>query len=417
MREFSIPRHFFAKSLMALVVLLAGSNAWACSVPVFRYALEHWRSDPYQVVFFHRGELTPEQNALLTRLGPQGKAGKISANVEVVAVNLSEAKPDDPRTKDDLALWEAQNTDTLPWMVVRYPLSIRIPKVIWAGEPTEEAIDLLLESPKRREIAERILKGDTAVWVFLESGNEDADNAAYLRLTTELKKCENELQLPPPDPQDVADGLISVDQASLKVKFSTLRLSREDRKEARFIDMLLDMEPDLRDEEFAHEPMAFPIFGRGRALSFLIGQGIGREVIFSDSQFLVGPCSCQVKEQNPGVDILMAVDWDRNITPQIAVDESLPPLPVITPLAESSESDMPEKIEKPEQTPSAEGVRPADGESISGEPESPAAATTSVDIAPNRPGSKVMTTTVIVLAAAVVGIAVLSVVLWKKPND
>jgi hypothetical protein len=420
-RENSIlsPRPFLTKSLLAFLVLLAGSSAWACSVPVFRYALEHWRSDPYQVVFFHRGELTPEQEALLTRLSPAGKAGEISANVEVVAVDLDQAKPDDPRSKDDLALWESQNTDTLPWMVVRYPLSIRNTKVIWAGEPAEESIDLLLDSPKRREIAERILKGDTAVWVFLESGNEEADSAAFLRLRTELKKAEQELELPPPDPQDVASGLISVDQASLQVKFSTLRISRTDAQEARFIDMLLDMEPDLRDEEYAHEPMAFPMFGRGRALSFLIGKGIDRDVIFSDSRFLVGPCSCQVKEQNPGVDMLMAVDWDRSVISTIHVDESLPPLPVIGPLSEKSDSESPQEAKlRTQGDVSATGGETADV-STSDEPITTAegaAATTTEDVASKAVGSKVLTTMVMFLAAAAAGIAVLSMFLMKRPG-
>ncbi len=198
MREFSIPRHLLAKPVLALFVCLIGTNAWACSVPVFRYALEHWQSDPYQVVFFHKGTLTPKQGTFLHNLSRDGKAGKIAANVDVIAVDLNAASAEDPKTKDDLALWKAQNTETLPWMVVRYPLSIPIAKPIWAGEPSEEAIDRLLDSPKRRTVAERILKGDTAVWVLLESGNKEADDKALFTLQTELKKCEEELKLPAP---------------------------------------------------------------------------------------------------------------------------------------------------------------------------------------------------------------------------
>lgn len=410
-REFSIPRHPLAKPLLALAVLLAGSSAWACSVPVFRYALEHWRSDPYQVVFFHRGELTAEQEALLNRLGPAGKAGELSANVAVIPVDLDEAKPDDPRAKDDLALWKEQKTDTLPWMVVRYPLSIRSTKTIWAGEPTEESIDRLLESPKRREIAQRILKGDTAVWVLLETGNQEVDDTAFFRLKNELKKCEQELQLPPPDPQDVADGLISVDQADLKLRFSILRVSRTDPKEAAFVDMLLDSEVGLRDEEFAGQAMAFPLFGRGRALYALIGEGIQRDVIFDACRFLVGPCSCQVKDQNPGVDMLMAVDWDRVVTPQTPIDESLPPLPVIAPLSESSET-KPSLEEEPRASVES-GTEATPAEPNSSEQET-SAATTSKEIAPKTIGSKVITATLICLAAAIAGIAVMSVFLMNK---
>jgi hypothetical protein len=38
------------------------------------------------------------------------------------------------------------------------------------------------------------------------------------------------------------------------------------------------------------------------------------------SRYLSGPCSCQVKEQNPGFDLLLAVDWEARL-----FGENLPP--------------------------------------------------------------------------------------------
>ena len=46
--------------ILLLTLVLHASLAQACSVPVFRYALEQWRPDPFPVVVFHKGELTPE---------------------------------------------------------------------------------------------------------------------------------------------------------------------------------------------------------------------------------------------------------------------------------------------------------------------------------------------------------------------
>ncbi len=414
MIQFSIPRRFFVKPLLALIALSAGSQAWACSVPVFRYALEHWKSDPYQLVFFHRGELSAEEQALLSRLGGLGQSEKLAPNIAVIPVDLDKVKPDDPRTRDDLALWKEQKTETLPWIVVKYPLSNPNVNTIWAGKPTEEAIDLLLESPQRREISQRLLKGDTAVWVLLEGGNKEADATALLRLKTELKKCEQEMQLPVPDPQDVADGLISVDQASLKLQFSIVKVSRTDPKEAAFVNMLLESETGLRDKEFAGEPMAFPVFGRGRSLYAVVGEGIKRDVIFDACRFLTGPCSCQVKARNPGTDLLMAVDWDRVVTPKIPVDQSQPPLPVISPLTETGDPQVPAETktsaEKKTSATNAEkanaGEKPAATETI--------AMTANAEIPPKAVGSKVMTTMLICLAAAIAGIAVMSVVLVKS---
>lgn len=408
----SISHRSIVTSTLALLVLLVGTQAWACSVPVFRYALEHWRSDPYQVIFFHRGELTPDQESLLNRLSKSGRAGEISANVEVIPVDLETASSDDPQTKDDLALWKQQNTDKLPWMVVRYPLSVPNPNIVWAGEPTKESIDGLLDSPKRREMAQRILKGNTAVWLFLESGKKEADDLAYQRLNNELKRCEKELQLPPPDPQDVADGLISVDQASLKIQFSILRLTRDDPKELQLINMLLDSEQGLRDEEFKDQPMTFPIFGRGRALYAVIGKGISREVIFDACQFLVGPCSCQVKNQNPGTDLMMAVNWEQQVVPQIAIDQSLPPLPVIEKV--STESDVkpaPESQTLPKKTKAKADSGNAPETPVA---ETAAAATKDLSADTETTGFPVLMTVFICLGVAVVGIAGASFFVMKS---
>ena len=42
------------------IVALVGAGAQACSVPVFRYALERFEVDPYEFVVFHRGPLAPD---------------------------------------------------------------------------------------------------------------------------------------------------------------------------------------------------------------------------------------------------------------------------------------------------------------------------------------------------------------------
>lgn len=56
--------------------------------------------------------------------------------------------------------------------------------------------------------------------------------------------------------------------------------------------------------------MAFPVFGRGRILEPLIGKGIHEGNVLEHSTYLCGACSCEVKDQNPGIDLLMAANWD-----------------------------------------------------------------------------------------------------------
>ena len=53
-----------------------------------------------------------------------------------------------------------------------------------------------------------------------------------------------------------------------------------------------------------------PIFGRGRALGLIGGNDLNADMLAEAATFLIGECSCQVKEMNPGIDILLAADWE-----------------------------------------------------------------------------------------------------------
>ena len=62
---------------VCLIFLAAAVITKACQVPVFRYALERWQPDHYQLVIVHDGNLTREEQANVTYLeenlvGPNG---------------------------------------------------------------------------------------------------------------------------------------------------------------------------------------------------------------------------------------------------------------------------------------------------------------------------------------------------------
>ncbi len=292
------------RALLSLALLTASASA--CSVPVFRYALEHWAPDPFQITVFHRGALSDGQRALVP--------ADALANAKVRTINL------DTETADDtLALWREQKTDTLPWLVVRFPQSTRITAPVIAG-PLSHTAALLFESPARREVIERLAAGESAVWVLLESGDKTKDDAAAALVEKRLEYLMGVMDLPKLDDQDIANGLVSIAEEDLRLQFSVLRVSRADEKERAFTRMLVSSEEGL--DAVRDEPMVFPIFGRGRALYALVGAGIRHETIEKAAAFLIGKCSCQVKEQNPGVDLLLSADWAKIIKtpPELALE-------------------------------------------------------------------------------------------------
>jgi hypothetical protein len=317
----------FPKSPRLLVLLTLGASlltvpVWGCSVPVFRYALEHWTSAPFQALVFHRGQLSDAQKAAARDLGPDGLAGKVHANMSLRMVDLDQDPP-----PELVELSREHGGDSLPRLVVTFPSSNRRNSVVWSGPLDAEGIAQLLDSPARKEIVQRLTDGQSAVWVLVESGDAVKDSAAAALLERRLKYLESVLEIPKLDAQDIANGLVSVGQEGLRLEFSLFRLSRNDPHERPFIRMLLGVEADLEDVK---APLVFPVFGQGRALYALAGDGIKDETIDRAATFLVGKCSCEVKEQNPGMDLLLAADWEGIVKSQTAGIPDLPTMAELT---------------------------------------------------------------------------------------
>src|SRR5262245_19767928 len=76
--------------------LLIGLPASACSVPVFRYALERWQPSRYELIVFHRGPLSPSDQEALKRV----EASTSRSNLRVSDADLDGQL--DPRRQE---LW------------------------------------------------------------------------------------------------------------------------------------------------------------------------------------------------------------------------------------------------------------------------------------------------------------------------
>jgi hypothetical protein len=304
-------RSLFRTIAFSVAILLASSGiAMACNVPVFRYAIERWSPDRYRVVVFHRGSLDEAQRLRLASLsqtptgneqsaGNERPTGKESANIEFRPVNIDAIKDD-----ADRALLASQKPTAFPWLVVQYPGGLKNDTPISSGPLTEDAVSHLVGSPLRTELVRRLASGQTAVWLMLESGHPDKDDATAAKLADELSKLADRLKLPEltgsPEDEMLSD-------VPLQIKFSVLRVPRGAANDPALVEMLLHSESDLVEFD---EPIVYPVFGRGRALLPLVGAGITTENIHESAAFLVGACSCEVKERNPGFDLLLSANWN-----------------------------------------------------------------------------------------------------------
>ena len=378
------------------MLLACAAACLSCSVPVFRYALEQWPAEPYDVIVFHRGPLSKDQAAVVEWLKKLSEAETPATNLLVQAVDLA-AKPQEGFVK----LWEKFKGERLPWMLVLYPRSMGIPVPAWSVPLSSTNAKALVESPARDKIAKATLGGATIVWLMLESGDKKKDEAVAALLKKELARLEKEIEIPQVPDDGFYDPENPPEPQKMKIEFPVVRISRTDPAERAFVSMLLRIEEDLWKLK---DPMVFPFYGRGRALFALVGDGINTENIEDVCAFLLGPCSCQVKAMAPGVDMLVKADWNSifeegepTAQPELAI---LPTNP--TPL---SESDVREATEgQPTTTASQE----PETQPISPTP------TTATPTTATPPPSAFMRNVAIIVLAGIAVVAVASVIVLRK---
>ncbi len=267
--------------------------ASACTVPVFRYALDRWEADPYRLVIPADWAMDRDKVKLLVPLRGNGIANVFVE--ESADPSLDRARLLFP--KDDEVLWE--------------------------GALEAPSLEALLDSPARRELLSRILAGESVVWVVV---TKEEDRAEVERVASRLEFLEQVAVLPEQDPNDPESRLGP--GPPLRLKFSVLPLSLDDPAERLFAAMLAG--PEHGELVAAGVPFAAPVFGRGRVLGAWPLADFDEAEIEDASLFLIGRCSCRVKNENPGWDLLLQADWEAslagaNATKAVTDTDSTPP--------------------------------------------------------------------------------------------
>jgi hypothetical protein len=256
-----------APLLSVLAALLAPAAALdACSVPVSYYALMRWESSP------HRVDAAPESIPGDANAMP----GQAAAGGHLRAFFPNQEQP----------WWDS---------------------ALAVAEPA--AVAALCDSPARRELAHRLARADAGVWILLECGDAKKDDAAAELIAKRLALVAKTAQLPRAsegEPEsDVIDPALPP-----RLVFTVLRLHHDDPIEASLRAQLLHLAPGL---DHVTDPLAYLVFGRGRALPPMTGEDLNEGNIDMASLFLVSACSCEIKERNPGEDLLLTVDWPAAI--------------------------------------------------------------------------------------------------------
>lgn len=258
-----------------LLVLHAGQAA-ACTIPVFRFALDRWEADKFHLVLPASASQDTALQDLLRPLRANGKA-----NLDIT-------------TSRDPAVTTAS---------LSHSRASAAP--LWSGPLDKAALDALLDSPGRQQIVRNILAGDSAIWVIVDGGSP-LDAAEVERVEKRLKFLEQVAALPIQDPDDPDSQLGP--GPPLRLKFSSVRVRRDDPAEQVLIRMLAGPKAEF---DPATTPFAAVVFGKGRVLGAWPLALLDDRLLEETSLFLVGRCSCRLKNENPGWDMLLNVDWEK----------------------------------------------------------------------------------------------------------
>ena len=142
----------------------------------------------------------------------------------------------------------------------------------------------LAVSPLRKKIAGELMSGKLCVMLYLKTGIPEKDDPA-LQI---IKR--------------------TITASPFREIMPLVEVNRNSVEEKHLVSLLLNVESDLKD---INEPMLFGVFARFKALEPLLAKGISEENINLMIDFLTADCSCLIKDDLPGTDILCTNNWDN----------------------------------------------------------------------------------------------------------
>ncbi len=334
-----VARWVLPSILLAGLVLGAVATAHACNTPVFRYAMYNWPPAPFFVFYMHQGE-TPAQDEKVNQLiAEMAEKGPAVANLLLEPVDVSAGEVENlPKPVKDA--WEAYAGDAPDKAEPVHLVFSSWGAKLHTGRLDESTVRALVESPLRTKIGEHLRDGCATVMLFLPGSNEKENRraekvakeviaqAAAGNIPVESGYLDATFgqYMPPPGSEEderPEDSLSEEERiaAASRLEIGFLKADRSDKAEQWLVRSLVAMEDDL--VELAKQPMIFFCYGRGRAMPPYVGKGVNPENLAAEIQFLASACSCFVKDQNPGADMLIRWNWDATAEAMASKDPTM----------------------------------------------------------------------------------------------
>ena len=253
------------------MIILAGIISLACTTRVSEWVLLNSLPNQYTLICFHNGTLNETLKKQNLNVADRIK----TANIQFKTISRPDIKE--------------------PYYGLYYE------DQLFSRYNNPEEFRNLTTSPLREKIAAELKAGKLCVMVYLTTDNKEKDEKGLRTLQR------------------------AIGSSPFGKIITVVELSRNSKEEAQFTSLLLHVEDDLNG---IREPMLFGVFGRFKALEPLVGTGISEENINLMIGYLTAECSCLIKDDLPGTDILFTNKWD-NLLPALLnqiIDANLSPV-------------------------------------------------------------------------------------------
>ncbi len=251
--------------LLYLIAILFLLTSFICPMKVSEWTMLNFEPSDYKLRYYCKDKCAQTYQKLNTSLK--------NANINF--------KSFDVQTIDDIkekTLYNISGNKSLPFYALFND------NRLFASYNSVAEMKGLSNSPLRKKIADMLKAGNLYVILYLKTGDKFKDEKGAKLINKYLS------------------------ESRFKDIIPVVNLSRHDKVEKTFVKLLLKVEHDLAEIK---EPMLFGIFGRFRVMEPLVGNGISNENINYLTQFLTADCSCLIKEQMPGIDMLYINDWEN----------------------------------------------------------------------------------------------------------
>ncbi len=294
-KSFPVPvakRALLLCSLIAVILSTATGNA--CDVPVHRYILQRWEREDYQAYYFYRSEENRADREVNQFL--EDAASSFGSHVNLAFRVADVEKPAaNPFFAEDQKVWDEHRIEKLPSHLVLSPRGMPL----FLGRLDLASARAMIQSPLRTGIARELSGGKGGLLLLLTGDNKAKNSSAEKDIRWVLERAKK--------------------QHGLDVGF--LHVSRSDPAEEWLVRFLMG----AVDSQIAPDQCAiFGICGRGRVLTAHVGQETTRRNIVESVRIMNGDCSCDLRAESPGMDLLMDWDWEAAIANLPPVTE--PPL-------------------------------------------------------------------------------------------